>query len=40
MLKRRVIRLLVGFIFDQMSDETLTMLNEEIDREIEERENG
>ena len=37
MLKRRVIRLLVGFIFDQMSDETLEILNEEIDREIEER---
>lgn len=40
MLKRRVIRLLVGFIFDQMSNETLEILNEEIDREIEERENG
>jgi hypothetical protein len=37
MFKRRVIRMVVGHIFDQLSDETLEMLNEIIDAEIEER---
>lgn len=38
MFKKRIIRLLVGHIFDQLSDETLELLNEVIDAEIAERE--
>lgn len=37
MFKKRIIRLIVGHVFDQLSDETLEMLNEVIDAEIEER---
>ena len=37
MLKKRVIRFVVAWLFDQMSDETIEMFNEEIDKELEER---
>lgn len=37
MLKQRIVRFMVAWLFDQMNDETITMLNEEIDKELEER---
>jgi len=37
MLKSRIIRFIVGWVFDQVNDETLEMLNEAIDKELEER---
>ena len=37
MLKRRLVRLFISWLFDQMSDETLDMFNEEVDKEIAER---
>lgn len=37
MLKKRLVKLLVGFIFDQVSDETLVMVNEAVDAELLER---
>ena len=40
MLKKRIIRFIVSWIMDQINDETLELLNEAIDAEIEERENG
>lgn len=38
MLQRRIIRFIIAWLFDQMSDGTLEMVNEEIDRELQERE--
>lgn len=37
MLKKRLVRMLVAHIFDQLSDETLELVNEIVDAEIEER---
>ena len=37
MLQRRIIRFIIAWLFDQMSDATLEMVNEEIDNELAER---
>jgi hypothetical protein len=37
MLQRRIVRFIIAWLFDQMSDDTLQMVNEEIDLELAER---
>lgn len=37
MLKQRFIRFVVSWILDQMNDDTIEMLNDAIDKELEER---
>lgn len=37
MLKKRMVRLIVGWIFDNVNDETLVMINTAVDAELAER---
>lgn len=37
MFRKRVVRLLVAAIFDQLDDKLLVLINEAVDAEIEER---